>query len=75
MGEWIKCSVRPWTEDLLDPNKRYFNPDIVQRRWRDYLAGRRDSTAAIWTILMFQSWLETNSGLNAVPELSPALAG
>jgi asparagine synthase (glutamine-hydrolysing) len=28
----------------------------VARRWRDHLAGRRDSTPALWAILMFQAW-------------------
>jgi asparagine synthase (glutamine-hydrolysing) len=75
VGEWIKGPLRPWAEDLLDPNtmrdQGFFDPDIVQRRWRDHLAGRRDSTAAIWAILMFQSWLEANSGTSAA-ELPPA---
>jgi asparagine synthase (glutamine-hydrolysing) len=29
----------------------------VQSRWQDHLSGRRDSTAALWSILMFQAWL------------------
>lgn len=79
VGEWIKGRLRPWAEDLLDPNamraQGYFDPDIVQRRWRDHLAGRRDSTAALWAILMFQSWLEANCGTSAPAELpSAALA-
>lgn len=69
VGEWIKGPLRPWAEDLLDPNtmraQGFFDPEIVQRRWRDHLAGRRDSTPAIWAILMFQSWLEANCGTSA----------
>lgn len=73
VGEWIKGPLRPWAEDLLDPQSMraqgHFNPEIVQRRWRDHLAGRRDSTAAIWAILMFQSWLAANSGTTEPAEL------
>jgi asparagine synthase (glutamine-hydrolysing) len=35
----------------------WFDPAIVQRRWRDHLSGRRDSSSALWALLMFQAWL------------------
>jgi asparagine synthase (glutamine-hydrolysing) len=61
VGEWIKGPLRPWAEELLDPRRLaddgYFDPAIVQRRWRDHLAGQRNSTPALWAILMFQAWL------------------
>ena len=61
VGEWIKGELRPWAEELLDPKRMaeegWFDATIVQRRWRDHLEGRRDSTPAIWAILMFQAWL------------------
>ena len=61
VGEWIKGPLRPWAEDLLDPGliraQGWFDPDIVSARWRQHLSGRRDSTPALWAILMFQSWL------------------
>ncbi len=61
VGEWIKGPLRPWAEDLLDPSRMagegWFDPAIVQRRWRDHLSGRRDSTPALWAMLMFQAWL------------------
>ncbi|HEU5286674.1 MAG TPA: asparagine synthase (glutamine-hydrolyzing) [Sphingomicrobium sp.] len=61
VGEWIKGSLRPWAEDLLDPSRMagegWFDPAIVQRRWKEHLGGRRDSTPALWAVLMFQSWL------------------
>ena len=62
VGEWIKGPLRPWAEELLDASQMagegWFDPDIVQRRWRDHLSGRRDSTPALWAVLMFQSWLD-----------------
>ena len=61
VGEWIKGPLRPWAEDLLESNamasEGWFDPVIVQRRWQDHLAGRRDCTPALWAILMYQSWL------------------
>ena len=62
VGEWIKGPLRPWAQSLLASERiaaeGYFDPDSVDRRWRDHLTGRRDSTSAIWSILMFQSWLD-----------------
>ena len=61
VGTWIKGPLRSWAEDLLEPGamraEGWFDPEIVQRRWRDHLSGRRDSTPAIWGVLMFQAWL------------------
>ena len=34
----------------------YLDPAIVDRRWQDHLSGRRDSTSALWAVLMFQAW-------------------
>ena len=69
VGEWIKGPLRPWAEDLLDPApmraEGLFDPDIVHRRWRDHLSGRRDSTPAIWSLLMFQAWLREQRGAAA----------
>ena len=60
VGEWIKGPLRPWAEDLLDPQRMaiegWFDPAIVQRRWHEHLTGSRDSACAIWAILMFQAW-------------------
>ena len=70
VGDWIKGDLRPWAEDLLDPRamagEGWFDPAIVQDRWRDHLEGRRDSTPALWAVLMFQAWLrEQQSSLAA----------
>ncbi|MFL6721077.1 MAG: asparagine synthase (glutamine-hydrolyzing) [Sphingomonas sp.] len=62
VGEWIKGPLRPWAEDLLDPNRLrqqgWFDAQAVRSRWQQHLSGRRDSTPALWAVLMFQSWLE-----------------
>ena len=62
VGQWIKGPLRDWAETLLDPKRLasegYFDPAIVRARWNEHLSGARDSTAAIWSILMFQAWIE-----------------
>ncbi|HEX4738058.1 MAG TPA: asparagine synthase (glutamine-hydrolyzing) [Allosphingosinicella sp.] len=60
VGQWICGPLRDWAENLLDPRRLrsdgYFDATMVERRWRDHLAGRRDSSQALWAILMFQAW-------------------
>jgi asparagine synthase (glutamine-hydrolysing) len=60
IGEWIKGPLRPWAEELLDPgmmrSEGYFDPAPIESRWRQHLSGERDSTPALWAILMFQAW-------------------
>jgi asparagine synthase (glutamine-hydrolysing) len=62
VGEWIKGPLRDWAETLLDTRRirseGRFDADLVEQRWRQHLAGERDSTGALWSILMFQAWSE-----------------
>ena len=65
VGEWIKGPLRDWAESLLDPGRLtaegYFDATAVRRRWQQHLSGQRDSTPAIWAILMFQAWLDSQA--------------
>jgi asparagine synthase (glutamine-hydrolysing) len=61
IGQWIKGPLRDWAEELLAPQRLreegWFDAGKVERRWQDHLSGRRESTAALWSVLMFQAWL------------------
>jgi asparagine synthase (glutamine-hydrolysing) len=60
VGEWLKGPLRPWAEELLDERRLasdgWFDSATIRRRWNDHLSGRRDSTPALWAVLMFQAW-------------------
>ncbi len=66
VGEWIRGPLRGWAEELLDPARMaaegWFDAGMVRRRWSDHLNGRRDSTQALWAVLMFQAWLAGQRG-------------
>lgn len=62
VGEWMRGPLRPWAEALLDPvrlrREGYLHPDVVQAVWREHLAGRGTHEARLWSVLMFEAWLE-----------------
>ncbi|HEX8555189.1 MAG TPA: asparagine synthase (glutamine-hydrolyzing) [Sphingomonas sp.] len=61
IGQWLRGPLRPWAEELLAParlaSEGYFDAAAVGVRWSEHLSGRRDATAALWAVLMFQAWL------------------
>jgi asparagine synthase (glutamine-hydrolysing) len=65
MGKWIRSPLRDWAEDLLDVNKikqqGYLNETKVQTLWRQHQSGWRNHNDILWSILMFQAWLENNT--------------
>ena len=62
VGEWIKGPLRDWAENLLDARRLrsegWLDAARVEQRWREHLSGERDSTGALWSVLMFEAWLE-----------------
>jgi asparagine synthase (glutamine-hydrolysing) len=75
VGEWVKGPLRPWAEAMINSDRLasegYFDPATVQRRWQEHLEGKVDSTAALWSILMFQSWNESPGQLSCEDAPSP----
>ena len=62
VGEWLRGPLRDWAEDLLAaPRLRregYLDAAPIRARWAEHLGDRRDWTPALWSVLMFQCWLE-----------------
>lgn len=62
VGEWLRGPLRDWADALLTTERLkqegYFHPEPIQLAWKQHLSGRFDWTARLWTVLMFQSWLE-----------------
>lgn len=62
IGEWLRGPLRSWAEALLDKGRLqregYFYPEPILMKWDEHLSGKRDHTASLWAVLMFQAWLE-----------------
>jgi asparagine synthase (glutamine-hydrolysing) len=62
VGIWLRGPLREWAEALLNPQRMaaegYLNASVITRVWQEHLSGRRDHTAKLWAVLMFQAWLE-----------------
>jgi len=63
IGPLLRKELRPWAEELLSEtrlrNGGFFDPSVIQRRWRRHLSGQEDAAPALWSILMFQAWLDS----------------
>jgi len=59
---WLRGPLRPWAEQLLHPERLqtegYLRPEPVDLLWKQHASGRYDHSSKLWTLLMWQAWLE-----------------
>jgi asparagine synthase (glutamine-hydrolysing) len=62
VDHWLRGPLRDWAESLLDPRRLrqegFFNAGAVRARWDDHAAGAGEWQQYVWTVLMFQAWLD-----------------
>ena len=62
IDQWLRGPLREWAEALLDESRLrrdgFFDPKPVRQRWSEHLSGRRNWQYSLWTVLMFQLWLD-----------------
>lgn len=62
LADWLRGPLRGWADGLLEPGRLssqgYWKVPVVQSFWHDHCAGREDYSFQLWSILMFQSWLD-----------------
>ncbi len=62
LGEWLRGPLREWAETLLSEERiikdGYFNVSPIRETWKRHLSGADDYSTKLWSILMFQAWLE-----------------
>ena len=62
LGDWLRKPLRDWAEHLLDPVRLsaegYFASEFIQQKWQEHISGKRHWEHSLWSVLMFQAWLE-----------------
>ena len=62
IGAWLRGPLREWAESLLEERRLreqgYLRLGPIRHLWNEHLAGKRTHTQSLWTVLMFQAWLE-----------------
>jgi asparagine synthase (glutamine-hydrolysing) len=64
LHDWLRGPLREWAESLLDEGRLqregFFYPAPIRKMWAEHLSGKRNWMAGLWSVLMFQAWLEEN---------------
>ncbi len=63
LGSWLRGPLRSWVEELINTNRLesegYLDSALVDKIWREHLSGQRDWSFRIWSVVIFQQWLES----------------
>jgi asparagine synthase (glutamine-hydrolysing) len=63
MHRWLRGGLRDWAEALLAApalEAAGLNPEPVRLAWHQHLSRRMNAEGEIWSVLMFQAWMETH---------------
>ena len=62
--EWLRGPLKDWAEELLKgnqiKNQNLFSLKKIDHLWDDHINQKTDNTSILWSILMWQSWLNNN---------------
>ena len=64
IANWLRGPLREWAESLLNESRLnqegFFYSKPIRQKWAQHLSGQRNWQYHLWSILMFQAWLEKN---------------
>lgn len=62
LAEWLRGPLRDWAESQVGEarlrREGFLDVKLIRRVWHEFLNGTVDHSARLWSILMFQAWLE-----------------
>ena len=62
IGDYLRGPLRDWSESLLTKERLevegYFDHKKVRNAWEQHLSGRYNRQYDLWSVLMFQNWLD-----------------
>ncbi|MEN8215670.1 MAG: asparagine synthase (glutamine-hydrolyzing) [Pseudomonadota bacterium] len=63
IGEWLRGPLRDWAEEFISEsrlkNDGFLRSKPVREKWEEHLSGKINWSNQLWTVLMFQAWLDT----------------
>lgn len=66
LAAWLRGPLRAWAEDLLDEGRLrregMLNPGPIRQKWLQHVRGDANWNLDLWTVLMFEGWLEATQG-------------
>lgn len=68
IATWLRGPLRDWAEALLNEQRLnqegYFHSQVVRKQWAQHLSGKHNRSESLWSILMFQAWLESQKSMH-----------
>lgn len=66
LDQWLRGPLRQWAEALLDEarltREGYLDPKPIRSAWLRHQSGESSFGHRLWSVLMFQAWLEQQEG-------------
>lgn len=64
LAEWLRGPLYEWAENLLSEKRLlaegFFDATLVRSKWEGFVEGKAGVEQQLWSILMFQAWLDEN---------------
>jgi asparagine synthase (glutamine-hydrolysing) len=62
MDTWLRGPLREWASSYLlaerNPDSDFLDRGVIAATWKEHLSGKVDRGGPLWTVLMFDIWLE-----------------
>ena len=67
LDDWLRGPLLDWADRLLDADliasQGFFRNAPIQKKWEQHKSGQRNCSSQLWSVLMFQAWLELQTGI------------
>lgn len=71
LGDWLRGPLVDWAEHLLGESRLrdegFLNVQLIRECWTQHCRGVRNWQYPLWTVLMFQAWLDDQRVANRSP--------